>query len=88
MDWDGDFWADHDENCHGTIDTAEMREVYPGGFLWTCCDEDGTEDGCRRGRHQADPSKSMKGSYESEAETEEDDANGLDEENEEGKDEI
>lgn len=25
----GDFWADHDEDCHGEIDTEEMRKDYP-----------------------------------------------------------
>ncbi|KAI0181839.1 hypothetical protein GGR52DRAFT_526508 [Hypoxylon sp. FL1284] len=51
VDDEGDFWADHDENCHGVIDTEGMREDYPEGFIWDCCGEDGTTDGCARGYH-------------------------------------
>ncbi|KAL7932100.1 hypothetical protein V8C35DRAFT_308482 [Trichoderma chlorosporum] len=61
VDYDGDFWADHDEDCHGTIDTDEMREEFPEGFQWTCCNLSGDADGCQLGRHQADPNKSEKG---------------------------
>lgn len=53
VDDENDFWADHDEDCHGTIDTPEMREEYPEGFFWTCCDKLGTDEGCTRGRHRA-----------------------------------
>ncbi|RTE68946.1 hypothetical protein BHE90_016676 [Fusarium euwallaceae] len=63
VDWDGDFWADHDENCHGPIDTEENREDYPEGFFWTCCDKPGDTLGCRKGKHQADRTKSKKGSF-------------------------
>lgn len=50
-DYHGDFWADHDENCHGTIGTDEMRETFPDGFEWTCCDKLGSEAGYKSGRH-------------------------------------
>ena len=53
VDDENDFWADHDEDCHGTIDTPEMREEYPEGFFWNCCDKPGTAEGCTRGRHRA-----------------------------------
>ncbi len=57
-DQDGDFWADHDEDCHGTIDTEENKEEYPEGFVWTCCDKLGDElKGCREGKHVAENSK-------------------------------
>ncbi|KAL7907740.1 hypothetical protein GGI35DRAFT_454697 [Trichoderma velutinum] len=49
-----DFWADHDEDCHGIIDTDEMREEFPEGFKWNCCNQSGEAKGCQRGRHQAD----------------------------------
>ncbi|PNP56209.1 hypothetical protein THARTR1_03734 [Trichoderma harzianum] len=52
---DDDFWADHDEDCHGIIDSDEMREEFPEGFKWSCCNETGEAKGCQRGRHQADP---------------------------------
>lgn len=35
---DGDFWADHDERCHGPIDTPENVAAFPEGFIWDCCD--------------------------------------------------
>ncbi|KJZ77596.1 hypothetical protein HIM_02773 [Hirsutella minnesotensis 3608] len=63
VDDESDFWADHDEMCHGTIDTEEMRKEYPEGFIWTCCGEDGTSDGCLRAMHEADPGKASKGRY-------------------------
>ncbi|MCJ1265609.1 hypothetical protein MMC22_005489 [Lobaria immixta] len=50
-DYDGDFWADHDERCHGIIDTEDMRSVYPEGFIYSCCDGDGHSEGCKTGRH-------------------------------------
>jgi hypothetical protein len=52
VDWESDFWADHDEDCHGTIDTDEMREAFPGGFVWDCCQRTGEKTGCKRGPHR------------------------------------
>jgi hypothetical protein len=77
-DDDGDSWADHDENWHGTIDTNEMREAFPDGFAWTCCDKLGSEPGCKTGRHPSNPDKSKKGMWESESEdSEEEDDDDL-----------
>lgn len=62
-DYEGDFWADHDENCHGTIDSDWARKEYPQGFIWTCCDELGDEDedeGCETGPHEPDLRKRVK----------------------------
>ncbi|KLU90141.1 hypothetical protein MAPG_09107 [Magnaporthiopsis poae ATCC 64411] len=51
-DYDGDFWADHDEQCHGTIDSEWAREEFPEGFIWTCCEEVGADaEGCQTGAH-------------------------------------
>ncbi|KAF5551761.1 hypothetical protein FNAPI_7367 [Fusarium napiforme] len=61
VDDTGDFWADHDEDCHGEIDTPEMREEMPDGFRWACCDKLGGRKGCTKGKHQADPAKSRRG---------------------------
>jgi hypothetical protein len=55
VDYEGDFWADHDEDCHGEIDTEEMREEFPEGFFWTCCRRAGDEPGCKLGVHQRVP---------------------------------
>lgn len=60
VDWDGDFWADHDERCHGTIDTPEMRKEYPEGFVWSCCDEPGDADGCKTSRHRPNRAKRVR----------------------------
>ncbi|KAM0305348.1 hypothetical protein HYE67_008735 [Fusarium culmorum] len=56
-----DFWADHDENCHGEIDTPEMREEVPDGIRWSCCSKLGGTRGCTKGKHQADPARSQRG---------------------------
>lgn len=60
VDDEGDFWADHDEDCHGLIDTEEMREQFPEGFFWDCCNEVGTAPGCTKGHHYAVEGKRMK----------------------------
>ncbi|KAL2278693.1 hypothetical protein FJTKL_14252 [Diaporthe vaccinii] len=57
---DEDFWADHDEDCGGEIDTEEMREEYPEGFTWNYCDQVGTAPGCTKGHHYAIEGKRMK----------------------------
>ncbi|CAD0112816.1 unnamed protein product, partial [Aureobasidium uvarum] len=53
IDWDGDFWADHDEDCHGTID-LDLADESPEGFEWTCCKGDGDAEGCTTGPHKVD----------------------------------
>jgi hypothetical protein len=53
-DYDGDFWADHDEDCHGEIDTDDMRKDFPEGFIWSCCEKSGEEKGCRVSVHRPD----------------------------------
>jgi hypothetical protein len=61
VDYDADIWADHDERCHGTIDTAEMRKDYPEGFVWDCCEKDGNEEGCELDVHRPDMGKRRRG---------------------------
>ncbi|KAK0645338.1 hypothetical protein DIS24_g7988 [Lasiodiplodia hormozganensis] len=52
----GDFWADHDEDYHGEIDTEEMREEFPDGFIWEgCCEQRGSAKGCEVSEHVAAP---------------------------------
>lgn len=48
VDRESDYWADHDEDCHGPIDTNENRREFPDGFRWSCCNKLGDEDGCVR----------------------------------------
>lgn len=52
VDHAGGFWADHEEEVHGTIDCEASREEYPEGFLWSCCDQPGDVRGCTWGSHQ------------------------------------
>ncbi|KAK2774821.1 hypothetical protein CKAH01_13027 [Colletotrichum kahawae] len=91
-DYDGDFWADHDEDCHGIIDTDEMREEYPEGFTWDCCDQAGDAEGCHRGFHRADDDGEKEGVsvefYESTEEEDDDDDDDEDEEDEDEEDET
>ncbi|KAF5023118.1 hypothetical protein F66182_4813 [Fusarium sp. NRRL 66182] len=61
VDDSNDFWADHDENCHGEIDTPEMREEMPDGFAWSCCGKLGGSKGCTKGKHEFDPARSKRG---------------------------
>lgn len=60
VDDENDFWADHDEDCHGEIDTKEMRVEFPDGFKWTCCQKLGYLKGCTKGPHNAVDGKRSK----------------------------
>ncbi|KAG2122764.1 hypothetical protein DEU56DRAFT_831229 [Suillus clintonianus] len=51
LEVDEDFFADHDERCHGPMDTEENRASFPEGFIWDCCDEDTVSEGCETGQH-------------------------------------
>ncbi|KAM7212607.1 hypothetical protein V8F06_012028 [Rhypophila decipiens] len=56
-DHDADIWADHDENCQGEITADNFGKSHPEGFIWTCCEKPGDEEGCKLGRHQDDPER-------------------------------
>ncbi|KAK5651496.1 hypothetical protein OQA88_11950 [Cercophora sp. LCS_1] len=59
-DYDGDFWADHDEDAHGEINTKDNKKEYPEGFIFDCCERMGDKPGCRRFRHESDPAKNRR----------------------------
>jgi hypothetical protein len=48
-DYESGFWDDHDEE-HGVI--SELGDEYPEGFVWDCCKQVGTHEGCQIGRHR------------------------------------
>ncbi|KAI9769610.1 MAG: hypothetical protein M1839_003612 [Geoglossum umbratile] len=52
VDYDSDFWADHDVNCHGPYDAFEDDDNYAEGFMWDCCDEPGDDEGCKSTKHK------------------------------------
>ncbi|KAM0197493.1 hypothetical protein ACHAPI_004958 [Fusarium lateritium] len=78
VDYDANIWADHDERCHGTIDSKDMREEHPEGFIWDCCEKPGNEIGCKLGRHEADPDKSRREAGCEPSDTEEEDSEDYD----------
>jgi hypothetical protein len=40
-------WDDWDEGCHGPMDSKTNRSEYPDGFVWNCCEKEGTyASGC------------------------------------------
>ncbi|CAL5871770.1 uncharacterized protein PFLUO_LOCUS6023 [Penicillium psychrofluorescens] len=49
---DDEAFADHDENCHGIIDTDEMRQEFPENFIYQCCDRNGAEEPCENDWHR------------------------------------
>lgn len=57
-DHESDQWADHDERCHGSIDNDWTMREYPDGYIWSCCDQTGSADGCKMGKHEAFAEKS------------------------------
>jgi hypothetical protein len=50
---DPDVWPDHDEDCHGRIDSTELRCDFPENYTWSCCGEDGNQIGCIEGEHRS-----------------------------------
>ena len=44
-DYQSDYWADWDEDCHGYIEL--QKDEHHGGFMYTCCKKAGDEEGCR-----------------------------------------
>ena len=53
VDWNSDFWADHDENCHGPIEGFQDDPDMAEGFIWSCCEKLGDEGGCKSTKHKA-----------------------------------
>lgn len=54
---EGDFWADHDEDCHGDPDILihdDPDGTFQEGAIWSCCDKDGFHKGCVKTRHVPD----------------------------------
>ena len=48
-------------DCAAQIDTPEMCEIDPSGFILSCCEAYGGESGCKeRGPHQPESSKKIK----------------------------
>lgn len=52
LEADEDAFEDHDEYCHGPIDTESNRKDFPEKFFWNCCDNDGTSPGCEEDIHK------------------------------------
>ncbi|KAF4625133.1 hypothetical protein G7Y89_g13036 [Cudoniella acicularis] len=52
VDYEGDFWADHDEDCHDLIRDLEDDPDFAKGFMWTCCEKNGDDPGCKETRHK------------------------------------
>ncbi|KAI0784212.1 hypothetical protein C8Q75DRAFT_780533 [Abortiporus biennis] len=53
-------FPDWDEEVHGPMDTKDNRIQYPDGFTWTCCNKDGTTDGCESDQHRPGGSRKKK----------------------------
>jgi hypothetical protein len=45
-------FVDWEEDTHGPMDSASNRQDYPDNFRWTCCDKDGTREGCLHSAHR------------------------------------
>ncbi len=50
---DDDFWADHDDLCHGDPASFEDDPDYAEGFIWSCCKKLGDDEGCKTTKHRA-----------------------------------
>jgi len=51
---DDDFWADHDNDCHGDPWDPRLMEDpdLEDGYKWDCCDKLGGEEGCMQTKHK------------------------------------
>ncbi|USW57669.1 hypothetical protein Slin15195_G109880 [Septoria linicola] len=47
-----DMWADHDEDCHGTIEDLADDPDFEDGFVWSCCDQAVRTKGCIVSKHE------------------------------------
>ncbi|KPI41995.1 uncharacterized protein AB675_5350 [Cyphellophora attinorum] len=43
-----DFWADHEEDHFGEIDSDDLKADLTEGYNWDCCDKNGRTEGCLR----------------------------------------
>ena len=48
LDGMSDFWADHDERCHGRCSSFIDDPDYVDGFMWSCCERAMNERGCEQ----------------------------------------
>ena len=53
VDYESDFWADHDVDCHGPYESFEDDPDFAEGFIWDCCDKPGDDEGCKSTKHKA-----------------------------------
>jgi hypothetical protein len=51
-DYDAEFWADHDVNCHGPYESFEDDSDFQEGFTWQCCETTGDNEGCMITKHK------------------------------------
>jgi hypothetical protein len=51
LEADYDMFEDHDEACHGEIDSEWCQREFPENYLWSCCDARGDAEGCTKGIH-------------------------------------
>lgn len=51
--YDADIWFNHHEDRDGPMDSLVDDEDYAEGFIWSCCEKDGTNEGCKYTRHKA-----------------------------------
>lgn len=52
-DYASEFWADHDENCHGPYESFTDDPDFAEGFMWDCCEKRGDGKECMITRHRA-----------------------------------
>jgi hypothetical protein len=45
-------FVDWEEDTHGPMDSVFNRRDFPEKYRWTCCDKDGTKEGCVHSTHR------------------------------------
>jgi len=53
LDDESSTWDDHDDNCHGDRRYLEDEPDYEDGYMWSCCEEPGSAEGCKKTKHKS-----------------------------------
>jgi hypothetical protein len=61
VNYDSDFWADHDVDCDGPYESFEDDSDFQEGFYWSCCDNVGDHEGCMITKHKTKVNAPSKG---------------------------
>jgi hypothetical protein len=60
IDEDHETWDDWEEGMRGPMEDTASDSEFAGGYIWTCCQKRGDEDGCKETRHKSSVNRVVK----------------------------